>query len=113
MWVSIKRTFLRHEMWVLRSSIAFPILANFLFATLLIWALFPVVIFILLTELFRESWPQTVGAFSGLVSITILLMVAPWFFRWVMVNFSLMLGSGEIAEAKKKDLRSSLSALPK
>lgn len=101
---SIKLLFTRHEAWTLKTARKVPLLSLFLFGTLWIWGILPMIpIGILAVVLFEKA--GTVGVFVNmLLAIGAMAIIIPWYFRWYFICASLMIGRTRLAQSKEDEI---------
>jgi hypothetical protein len=98
----VKERFAHHELWALDMAERLPFFAIFFAASLWVWAIPCLPVLIILTFL-SIKWPL-LNLLTALPSIALLLLVAPWFFRWYFISVSLMLGKTGMAAEKRKQI---------
>ena len=116
--LTIKRAFLRHELWAVKMAQAYPIAALYFMGSLSVWGLpltpLSFLLFfgmIRLVEMGRVIPAIALSAVGTFFGVAFLVIVAPWFFRWYFVAFGLMMGRGAMAERKLLETRKRLEAL--
>jgi len=116
--LTIKRAFLRHELWAIKMAQAYPIAALYFMGSLWVWGLpliplsFSLVVgMIRLFEMGRVIPATALSAVGTFIGIAFLVIVAPWFIRWYFLAFGLMMGRGAMAERKLLETRKRLETL--
>ncbi|MFV1600449.1 MULTISPECIES: hypothetical protein [unclassified Phaeobacter] len=102
LWAKLR--FVRHEAWVLKVARRVPLLAIFAFGTLWIWFFLPMIPVGILSVLLLEK----TGIFGAIVNmvlgIGVLVLFAPWFFRWYFICAGLMWGRTRMAQSKEDEV---------
>lgn len=103
----LKSCFLRHELWALRCSIEWPLLALLILQTLNIWWALPGFVFSLLgIVLFNNGYVAmtiVVGALGLLITLPTFVRGPEWYFTAI----GLMLGTGASARRRLAELENS------
>ncbi|WP_394690054.1 hypothetical protein [Hoeflea sp.] len=102
------KLFTRHELWVLRRSMAIPILSPFVLCTLMVWVL-PLGLIAILLDTAGES--AVVAFLRPLISVPLVVGVSLWFFPWFFTIEGLLLGRHKRAQTKETELIQRLARL--
>lgn len=107
----LKIRYLRHEVWVLRTSIRFPIMSIYLHATLWIWIFVAVLPFSLLALVLMETGGRLGAAISLFPATAGLILMLSWTAGWYGICSGLMFGHGKSARRKYDELTVQLERL--
>lgn len=108
----LQSLFLRHELWALRCSIEWPLVALLILQTLNLWWVLPGFVFSLLGILFFVNGFTAMAIVVGALG---LLVILPTFVRgleWYFTAIGLMLGTGASARRRLAELENSEGFIP-
>lgn len=108
----LQRLFFRHELWVLRCSIDWPLLALLFLGTLNLWWVLPGFVFSLLGILLFVNGFTAMAIIVGALGVLVILPAVVRILEWDFIAMGLMLGTGASARTRLAELENSEWFIP-